>query len=87
VSDWRPFASPASKNAMTFNARAQIVRVIGVDLVAVMGLSAITMQTIISEIGTDMERFPTIKHFCSWLIVSPCVVRLLKLFLKERKPL
>jgi transposase len=56
-----------SKNAMTFNARAQLARVIGVDLVAVMGLSAITLQTIISEIGTDMERFPTVKHFCSWL--------------------
>jgi transposase len=64
-----PPAKPASKskNALTFNARAQIARVIGVDLVAVMGLSTITVQTIISEIGTEMERFPTVKHFCSWL--------------------
>src|SRR5437773_1714914 len=60
-----------SKNALTFNARAQIARVIGVDLVAVMGISAITAQTIISEIGTDMERFPTVKHFCSWLGLAP----------------
>ena len=60
-----------SKNAMTFNARAQLARLIGVDLVAVMGLSAITVQTIISEIGTDMERFPTVKHFCSWLGLAP----------------
>jgi transposase len=60
-----------SKNAMAFNARAQIARVIGVDLVAVMGLSAITVQTIISEIGTDMERFATVKHFCSWLGLAP----------------
>jgi transposase len=60
-----------SKNALTFNARAQIARVIGVDLVAVMGLSAVTVQTILSEIGTDMERFPTIKHFCSWLGLAP----------------
>jgi transposase len=60
-----------SKNAMAFNARAQIARVIGVDLVAVMGLSAITVQTIISEIGTDMERFPSVKHFCSWLGLAP----------------
>jgi hypothetical protein len=60
-----------SKNAMTFNARAQMARVIGVDLVAAMGLSAITVQTIISEIGTDMERFPTVKHFCSWLGLAP----------------
>ncbi len=48
-----PDLSPAqgestSKNAMTFNARAQLARVIGVDLVAVRGLSASTVQTIIS---------------------------------------
>jgi transposase len=68
-----PAAKPdsKSKNALTFNARAQIARVIGVDLVAVMGLSAVTVQTIISEIGTDMERFPTVKHFCSWLGLAP----------------
>ena len=60
-----------SKNALNFNARAQLARVIGVDLVAVMGISAITAQTIISEIGTDMERFPTVKHFCSWLGLAP----------------
>ena len=60
-----------SKNALTFNARAQIARVIGVDLVAVMGLSAVTVQTILSEIGSDMERFPTVKHFCSWLGLAP----------------
>ena len=68
-----PPAKPASKskNALTFTARAQIARVIGVDLVAVMGLSAVTVQTILSEIGTDMERFPTVKHFCSWLGLAP----------------
>jgi transposase len=60
-----------SKNALTFNARAQIARVVGVDLALVMGLSAVTVQTIISEIGTDMERFPTVKHFCSWLGLAP----------------
>jgi hypothetical protein len=68
-----PPAKPESrsKNALTFNARAQIARVIGVDLVAVMGLSAVTVQSILSEIGTDMERFPTVKHFCSWLGLAP----------------
>jgi transposase len=68
-----PAAKPESrsKNALTFNARAQIARVIGVDLVAVMGLSAVTVQTILSEIGTDMERLATVKHFCSWLGLAP----------------
>ena len=60
-----------SKHAPSFNARAQIARVVGVDLVAVMGLSAVTVQTIVSEVGTDMERFATVKHFCSWLGLAP----------------
>jgi transposase len=81
VSRWEPDApladlppakgDPKSKNALTFNARAQIARVIAVDLVAVLGVAAVTVQTILSEIGTTMERLPTVKHFCSWLGLAP----------------
>src|SRR6266498_2936597 len=60
-----------SKNAPGFNARAHYARLLGVDLVAVMGLSASSVQTIISEIGTDMSRFATEKHFCAWLGLAP----------------
>jgi transposase len=60
-----------SKNEPAFNARAQLARIVGVDLVGVMGLSASSAQTIITEIGTDMTRFPTVKHFCSWLGLAP----------------
>jgi transposase len=61
----------SSKHGRTFNARGQIARVIGVDWVAVMGVSAVTVQTILSEMGTAMERFPTVKHFCAWLGLAP----------------
>lgn len=60
-----------SKNNLSFNARAQMARGIAVDLVAVMGLSAVAVQTIVSEIGTDMGRFPTVKHFCSLVGLVP----------------
>ncbi len=60
-----------SKNAPNFNARAQYARLLGVDLVAVMGLSSSSVQTIISEFGTDMSRFPTVKHFGAWLGLAP----------------
>ena len=46
-------------------------RITGVDLVAVDGLSANLAQTILSEIGTDMARFPSVKHFASWLGLAP----------------
>jgi transposase len=60
-----------AKNEATFNARAQYARIVGVDLVAVLGLSAGHVQTIITEVGTDMSRFPTSKHFCAWLGLAP----------------
>jgi len=60
-----------SKNEPAYNARAELYRITGVDLVAVQGLSASLAQTILSEIGTDMSRFPTEKHFCSWLGLAP----------------
>jgi len=43
-----------SKNVIMSNARAQLARVIGVELVAVTGLSAIPVQTIISHAGTPL---------------------------------
>ena len=64
-------AKSKSKNAPGFNARAQFARLVGVDLVAVMGLSGSGIQTSISEIGTDMRRLPTAKHFCAWLGLAP----------------
>jgi transposase len=44
---------------------------VGVDLVAVMGVSGSSVQTIITEIGTDMSAIPTVKHFCAWLGLAP----------------
>jgi hypothetical protein len=53
------------------NVRAPLRRLTGVALVAVTGLSASRAQTILSAIGTDMRRFPTVKHCCSWLGLAP----------------
>lgn len=47
------------------------MRVTGIDLVAVHGVSASLAQTIVSEIGTDMSKWPTEKHFSSWLGLAP----------------
>ena len=60
-----------SKNAPSYDARSYLYRLTGVDLVAISGLNESTVQTIISEIGTDLRTFPTEKHFCSWLGLAP----------------
>ena len=43
----------------------------GVDLTQIDGLDTLTVQDILSEIGTDMNQWPTVKHFASWLRLSP----------------
>ncbi len=60
-----------SKNAPSFDMRTQLYRLTGVDLTAIEGLNEVTVQTILSEIGTDMSRWSTEKHFCSWLHLAP----------------
>jgi hypothetical protein len=60
-----------SKNAPRYDARSYLYRLTGVDLVAITGLNASTVQEIISEIGTDLSAFPNDKHFCSWLTLAP----------------
>ncbi len=35
------------------------------------GIDALAVQTILSEVGLDPTRFGSVKHFCSWLGLSP----------------
>jgi transposase len=51
--------------------RGHLKRISGVDLSMVDGMGVSTAQTIITEVGTDMSKFPTEKHFCSWLGLAP----------------
>jgi transposase len=60
-----------SKNAPDFDVRTHLYRVTGIDLTVVDGLNEGTAQTVLSEIGTDMSRWRTDKHFCSWLHLAP----------------
>ena len=44
----------------------------GVDLLQIPGVSFSTVLSIMSEIGKDgFSKFPTAKHFCSWLRLAP----------------
>ncbi len=60
-----------SKHKPNFNARAHLQRVVGLDLTKVTGLSSSLVLTIISEIGTDMTKWPSVKHFAAWLGLAP----------------
>ena len=59
------------KHHPDYNLRAYLYGLAGVDLCAIDGLDAVLVQIILSEIGVDMSRWPTEKHFASWLCACP----------------
>ncbi|MCW7551672.1 IS110 family transposase [Endozoicomonas gorgoniicola] len=64
-------AKRKSASAPAFDVRTHLYRVTGVDLTSIEGIEENTALKVVSEIGTDMSRWPTVKHFCSWLGLSP----------------
>jgi transposase len=60
-----------SKNAPDFDVRRQLFRLTGIDLTQVDGLHVSSVQQFLAETGTDMSKWPTVKHFSSWLGLAP----------------
>src|SRR5262245_43919335 len=58
-------------NEPRFDARQPLFRVTGVDLTTIEGIDESTALVLVSEIGTDMSRWPTEKHFAAWLGLCP----------------
>jgi hypothetical protein len=56
---------------VSFNVREHAYKLLGVDLFRIKGLNSETVLRLISEVGVDVSRFPTEKHFVSWLSLSP----------------
>ena len=51
--------------------RQHLKRITGVDISLVDGFGVSLAQTVIMEVGTDMRKFPSEKHFSSWLGLAP----------------
>ena len=60
-----------NKNAPDYDLRTYLYQMTGVDLTAIDGLEVLTVQTIISEVGIDMSKWKSVKHFTSWLGLAP----------------
>jgi len=60
-----------NKNAPEYDLRTYLYQMTGVDLTAIDGLEVLTVQTIISEVGIDMSKWKSVKHFTSWLGLAP----------------
>ena len=59
------------KNAPRCNIRGYLHRILGVDVLAIYGLSDGAGLQILAETGTDMSKWPNEKHFISWLNLCP----------------
>jgi transposase len=55
----------------SFDLRGHLYRITGVDLTQIDSIDVQVAQTVISEVGVDMSRWKTEKHFASWLGLCP----------------
>jgi len=60
-----------SRNAPKFDARLLLMQMCGVDLTRIDGIDVTTAFKVLSEIGADMSKFKSAKHFTSWLGLCP----------------
>jgi transposase len=58
-------------NDVRFEATGPLFQALGVDLTKIAGIDVGTALVILAEIGVDVSRFPTEKHFASWLRLCP----------------
>ncbi|MFP3023701.1 MAG: IS110 family transposase [Wolbachia sp.] len=61
----------STKHRPDFAIHEELHRITGMDFTKVPGLDVVTIQTIISETGINHNKWPTEKHFSSWLGLSP----------------
>jgi transposase len=67
----RRHGSPTN-NQPKFEIQSPLHRLCGnVDLTQIPGLAPTTALNVVAEIGTDVSRWPTEKHFTSWLNLAP----------------
>jgi transposase len=67
----KPRTHGRKSNDVRFEATTPLFKALGVDLTLIEGIEVGTALVILAEIGVDVSRFPTEKHFASLLRLSP----------------
>jgi hypothetical protein len=58
-------------NAVNFDTRPSLYQLTGVDLTQIHGIGPYLALRLVGECGTDLSKWPTAKHFTSWLTLAP----------------
>ncbi len=60
-----------SPNPLNFDVRPLLYQLTGIDLTQIHGIGPYLALRLVSECGTDLNQWPSAKHFTSWLSLSP----------------
>jgi transposase len=60
-----------ARNEPKFDARPALYMLLGADLTQIHGFGPYTVLRLVAECGDDMSKWPTAKHFTSWLSLAP----------------
>jgi transposase len=69
--DLPPVGGSKKAKAFGFDVEAQMYKQVGVNLFRLPGFSEETVLRLVAETGRDLSRWPTEKHFASWLSLCP----------------
>jgi transposase len=64
-------AKPSAKDRRHAEEKRDLQQISGFDLTAIAGIGYETAAVVVSEIGTDLSRFPTERHFASYIGLAP----------------
>ena len=59
------------RNEPDFNVRGALYTLLGADLSQIHGFGPYTVLRLVGECGDDMSKWPSAKHFTSWLCLAP----------------
>lgn len=65
------YKMPRQPNGLKFDVRAALYAMIGVDLTQIHGIGPYLALKLVGECGTDLSKWPSAKHFTSWLCLAP----------------
>jgi transposase len=64
-------STPSLPASTGFDLRSHLERIFGIDLTQIPGFQTLRVETLLSELGPDLSKFPTDDSFCSWLNLCP----------------